>query len=187
MFSHFTLAIQQNIYFSHFPWQQFNVQLRKYKARGLIASGYTIQTSWWDGEQLRATGTLYSFSKSLSRNILPSESKSWSRAAILFTIKKNQASTRMLGSVCTTFEPGNCWSDEASNALFFDFFFLVFSYFRTLKFSQIFNSSSTFKYIIGLSLKTKIWLCILCTVSIKLCTTITVRQVCWSAGKVVRV
>lgn len=77
-FFYFTLAIQQNIYFSHFPWQQFNVQLRKYKARGLIASGYTIQTSWW--WRLWAARTLYSFSNSLFRNILQIESMSWSRS-----------------------------------------------------------------------------------------------------------
>lgn len=126
---YFTLAIQQNIYFSHFPWQQFNVQLRKYKARGLIASGYTIQTSWW----WIATRTLYSFSNSLHRNILQTESMSWSRG-VLFTIKK-QVSTRMLGSVCTTFWLGNCWSDVASNVSFW-FFFCLFL-FLYLKFFSI--------------------------------------------------
>lgn len=45
-----------------------------------------------------------------------------------------------------------------------------------LKFSQLFNSSSTFKYIVGLSLKIEIWLCIVCTVSWKRCTS---RPVLW--------
>lgn len=60
-FFYFTLAIQQNIYFSHFPWQQFNVQLRKYKARGLIASGYTIQTSRWRRATLGNQGLIFLF------------------------------------------------------------------------------------------------------------------------------
>lgn len=134
IFFYFTLAIQQNIYFSHFPWQQFNVQLRKYKARGLIASGYTIQTSWW--WRFWASRTLYSFSNSLFRNILQTESMSWSRGVVvLFTIKKQnkkktkkQASTRMLGSVCTIFWPGN-WSDVASNVSLFIFFIYFFVFF----------------------------------------------------------
>lgn len=95
-FFYFTLAIQQNIYFSHFPWQQFNVQLRKYKARGLIASGYTIQTSWW--WRFWASRTLYSFSNSLFRNILQTESMSWSRGVVvLFTIKKQNKKNKKTG------------------------------------------------------------------------------------------
>ena len=91
----------------------------------------------------------------------------------------------MLGSVCTTFWPGNCWSDVAF-FFFLVFFYFLFFYFRTLNFSQLFNSSSTFKYIVGLSLKIEIRLCILCTVSLKLCTAITVHQVCRSVGRVRR-
>lgn len=115
--------------------------------------------------------------------------------------KKKQASARLLGSVCTAFWLGGCWLDVASTDsfslsiffpfscffLFFLFFFFTFLNFRTLKFSQLINSSSTFKYIVGLSLKIEIWLCILCTVSLKLCTATAVLQVYWSAGKLGRV
>lgn len=106
---------------------------------------------------------------------------------VLFCLQlKKQASTRMLGSVCTTFWLGNCWSDVASNVSLF-FFLSFYFYFRTLNFSQLFNSSSTFKYIVGLSLKIEIRLCILCTVSLNLCTAVAVHQVCRSAGRVRRV
>ena len=74
---------------------------------------------------------------------------------------------------------------EIADLIFFLVFFFFFN-FRTLNFSQLFNSSSTFKYIVGLSLKIEIRLCILCTVSLKLCTAITVHQVCWSVGRVRR-
>ena len=90
----------------------------------------------------------------------------------------------MLESVCTTFWQGNCWLDVASNACFFFFLNLFFfNHFCTLNFSQLFNSSSTFKYIVGLSLKIEIWLCILYTVFLKLRTAIAVLRVCLSAGK----
>lgn len=95
---------------------------------------------------------------------------------------RKQASTRMLESVCTTFWPRNCWYDGASNVCFFVFFCLFFFYIFVP--STFLNSSSTFKYIVGLSLKIEILLCILCTVSFKLCTAITVHRVRWSAGKV---
>lgn len=81
----------------------------------------------------------------------------------------------MLGSVCTVFYLGSSPDGVAGKSflsIFFFFFVVVVlsNIFISVpsNFRCLFNSSSTFKYIVGLSLQSEIPLCILCTVLGKL-------------------
>lgn len=72
----------------------------------------------------------------------------------------------MLGSVCTAFYLERSSADVAGKS-FLVFFLVVLSNFFPCvpsTFPYFFNSSSTFKYIVGLSLQSEIPLHILCTV-----------------------